>query len=51
VGQMGFFDLSRRYEGLDRKRDPLPLIANLAAIIHQGGRRPATLQPPLNQQL
>jgi IS5 family transposase len=29
VGQMGFFDLSRRYEGLDRKRDPLPLIANL----------------------
>jgi NADPH2:quinone reductase len=23
----------------------------LAAIIHQGGRRPATLQPPLNQQL
>jgi hypothetical protein len=29
------FDLSRRYEGLDRKRDPLPLIANLTAIMHQ----------------
>ena len=23
MGQLGFFDLSRRYEGLDKKRDPL----------------------------
>jgi len=29
MGQMGFFDLSRRYEGLDGKRDPLPLLAKL----------------------
>ena len=30
MGQLGFFDLSRRYEGLDKKRDPL---ATLAAVI------------------
>jgi IS5 family transposase len=29
MGQMGFFDVSQRYEGLDRKGDPLPLIAEL----------------------
>ncbi len=27
MGQLGFFDLSRRYEGLDRKRDPLVVLA------------------------
>ena len=31
MGQMGFFDLSCRYEGLDRKQDPLRLIARLVA--------------------
>jgi transposase, IS5 family len=29
MGQLGFFDLSRRYEGLDDKRDPLPLLGKL----------------------
>lgn len=29
MGQMGFFDLGRRYEGLDDKRDPLSLLAKL----------------------
>ncbi len=29
MGQVGFFDLSRRYEGLDRKNDPLVLLAIL----------------------
>jgi IS5 family transposase len=29
VGQLGFFDLSRRYEGLDGKNDPLVPIATL----------------------
>ena len=27
MGQLGFFDLSRRYEGLDVKDDPLVAIA------------------------
>ncbi len=27
MGQVGFFDLSRRYEGLDEKSDPLVAIA------------------------
>jgi transposase, IS5 family len=27
MGQLGFFDLSRRYEGLDAKDDPLVAIA------------------------
>ncbi len=27
MGQIGFFDLSRRYEGLDQKNDPLVLLA------------------------
>ena len=30
MGQLGFFDLSRRYEGLDAKKDPL--VAVLAAV-------------------
>ena len=30
MGQPGFFDLSRRYEGLDAKQDPL--VAILAAV-------------------
>jgi len=30
MGQPGFFDLSRRYEGLDAKSDPL--VAILAAV-------------------
>ncbi len=30
IGQPGFFDLSRRYEGLDAKQDPL--VAILAAV-------------------
>lgn len=29
MGQPGFFDLSRRYEGLDRKSDPLAALAGL----------------------
>src|SRR5580700_7384157 len=29
-GQLGFFDLRRRYEGLDRKKDPL---VTLAAVV------------------
>ena len=29
MGQMGFFDLSQRYERLDDKGDPLPLLAKL----------------------
>jgi IS5 family transposase len=29
MGQMGFFDVSQRYEGLDRKGDPLALLAEL----------------------
>jgi IS5 family transposase len=31
VGQLGFFDLSRRYAELDAKNDPLVLIATLVA--------------------
>jgi hypothetical protein len=27
VGQLGFFDLNRRYEGLDEKSDPLVAVA------------------------
>jgi IS5 family transposase len=30
MGQLGFFDLSRRYDGLDKKKDPL---ATLAAVV------------------
>src|SRR5580692_10984060 len=30
MGQLGFFDLRRRYEGLDRKKDPL---VTLAAVV------------------
>ena len=29
MGQMGFFDVSRRYAGLDDKHDPLPRLARL----------------------
>lgn len=49
MGQMGFFDLSERYEGLDNKRDPLPLLASvvdweafrpqLRAALQASGRR------------
>jgi IS5 family transposase len=53
MGQMGFFDLSRRYQGLDDKRDPLPLLAKLvpwedfraplkAALKAHGLRTPAS---------
>jgi hypothetical protein len=35
MGQLGFFDLSRRYEGLDVKDDPL-----VAAMIPQESLRP-----------
>ena len=31
MGQLGFFDLSRRYAELDAKNDPLVLIATLVA--------------------
>ncbi len=27
MGQLGFFDLNRRYESLDKKSDPLAVIA------------------------
>ncbi len=30
MGQLGFFDLKRRYEGLDKKKDPL---VTLAAVV------------------
>jgi len=50
MGQMGFFDLSTRYEGLDGKNDPLVLLATLipwdsfrpqllAAAVQHGLRR------------
>ncbi len=53
MGQPGFFDLSRRYEGLDEKRDPLVTLAAvvpwetfrprlIAALTAQNLRRPAT---------
>ncbi len=29
MGQLGFFDLNNRYDGLDRKGDPLALLASL----------------------
>ncbi|MGQ0445330.1 MAG: hypothetical protein ACT4O2_09450, partial [Beijerinckiaceae bacterium] len=29
MGQLGFFDVSRRYEGLDKNNDPLVAIAAL----------------------
>ena len=29
MGRLGFFDLSNRYDGLDRKGDPLALLAGL----------------------
>ena len=52
MGQPGFFDLSRRYEGLDAKNDPLVTLARvvpwelfrpklLAALTAQDLRRPA----------
>jgi transposase, IS5 family len=41
MGRLGFFDLSRRYEGLDKKRDPL---ATLAAVIPWETFRPTLLQ-------
>ncbi len=52
MGQPGFFDLSRRYEGLDKKKDPLVTLAAVvpwerfrpqlqAALITQDLRRPA----------
>ena len=43
MGQLGFFDLSRRYEGLDVKDDPLVAIAAMVPCgrgAHDGqGRR------------
>jgi IS5 family transposase len=52
MGQLGFFDLSRRYEGLDKKNDPLVALASLvpweafrprirAALTEQGLRAAA----------
>lgn len=51
MGQMGFFDLSRRYEGLDAKNDPLVALAGvvpfeafrakLKAALVKGGLRAA----------
>ena len=52
MGQMGFFDLSQRYEGLDRKNDPLATLSVLvpwetfrpllhAALSAHGLRTPA----------
>jgi IS5 family transposase len=29
MGQLGFFDLNNRFDGLDRKGDPLALLAGL----------------------
>lgn len=51
MGQLGFFDLSRRYEGLDKRDDPLAALAPLipwetfrprlrAAFAEQGPRTP-----------
>jgi len=56
MGQMGFFDLSRRYAGLDSKRDPLPLLNKLvpwevfrpqlrAALLAHGARTQAPKSP------
>lgn len=52
MGQMGFFDLGRRYAGLDAKRDPLVALASLVpwgsfrpqlkAALVAGGLRTAT---------
>ena len=39
MGQLGFFDMSRRYEGLDVKDDPLVAIAAM----------PRQAQPCINQ--
>jgi len=40
MGQPGFFDLSRRYDGLDSKKDPL---VTLAAVIPWEMFRPQLL--------
>ena len=32
VGQLGFFDLNRRYEGLNEKNDPLLAIAAMVPL-------------------
>ena len=48
MGQLGFFDLSRRYEGLDKKRDPL---ATLAAVIPWETFRPTLLAALTSQDL
>jgi hypothetical protein len=32
VGQFGFFDMNRRYEGLDEKSDPLVAIAAMVVL-------------------
>lgn len=53
MGQMSFCDIERRYEGLDAKRDPLPLLARLvpweefrpqlrAALVSVGHIKPAS---------
>jgi IS5 family transposase len=52
MGQLGFFDLSQRYDGLDKKKDPLVLLASVvpwetfrakleAAVAQQGLRKAA----------
>ena len=38
MGQPGFFDLDRRYEGLDAKNDPLTAIA-ASVQFETSGRR------------
>ena len=43
MGQLGFFDLSRRYEGLDVKDDPLVAIA---AMIPWESLRPKQVLSP-----
>lgn len=48
MGQLGFFDLSRRYEGLDKKRDPL---VTLAAVIPWELFRPQLLAALGSQDL
>ena len=48
MGQLGFFDLSRRYEGLNKKRDPL---ATLAAVIPWETFRPTLLQALITYDL
>jgi hypothetical protein len=49
VGQFGFFDLNRSYEGLDEKSDPLVVIAAMvpfeAASVTKFGRVSSEPEP------